>query len=170
MINVSNNTLQVLNALVALLIGKHGHQHHDIEPPKKTKKSTRGSVNKGLTEDVNEGPPCCSSDPVKQLDDFQRMASVLEHEIEDAAREAKGDVEINEEQQLDVVVEIEQDEGNKNDKNISDAENSVANTGSATAEVVDNESSENNDEAERLHKMGLNPAIAIALHNFPEGT
>ena len=77
-----------MNALVALLLGGHGHNHHhDI--PKKTKKSTRESVNKALSEGVN-GPPCCSPDPVKQLNDIQRMASVLENEDEDAAKDGTG--------------------------------------------------------------------------------
>merc|ERR1711935_1072229 len=63
---------------------------HDLDVPKKTKKSTRASVDKGLVVGV-DGLPCCSTDPVKQLDDVQRMASVIEHEIEDAAKEATGE-------------------------------------------------------------------------------
>ena len=148
---------QILNALVALLLGGHGHNHHhDI--PKKTKKSTRESVNKALSEGVN-GPPCCSPDPVKQLNDIQRMASVLENEDEDAAKDGN-------EQQEDVPVEIEPEvEKKKIAETIPDAENIP------TAEFVDSESLENvDDEAQRLHKMGLNTAIAIGLHNFPEGT
>ena len=162
-----------MNASVALLLGRHSHDHHR-EIPKKTKKSTRESVNKELTEGVSGGPPCCSSDPVKQLNGFQRMASVIEHEIEDAAKDAAQEVigeGINEDQQ-------QQDDEKKIVEEISDVENIATaqvvnnniNNNGATTEVVDNESPGNNDEAERLHKMGLNTAIAIGLHNFPEGT
>ncbi len=41
-----------------------------------------------------------------------------------------------------------------------------------TEEVIDEEvanTDNDEEEKERLHKMGLNTAIAIGLHNFPEG-
>lgn len=41
-----------------------------------------------------------------------------------------------------------------------------------TEEAIDEEvanTDKDKEDKERLHKMGLNTAIAIALHNFPEG-
>lgn len=144
-------TMLVLNSIVNCL---HGGKHsHDEDIPKKTKKSTRESVNKQLEKGISDGPPCCSSDPVKQLDDVQRMASVIEHEIEDAAREATGEAQNAPEE-----VENETVEEKKMAEEEVDEEN---------VQVVD--SSQDAEESEKLHKMGLNTAIAIGLHNFPEG-
>jgi ZIP family zinc transporter len=137
----------MLNAMVDFL---HGRKHsHADDVPKKTKKATRESVDKQLKKGVSDGPPCCSSDPVQQLNDVQRMGSVLEHEIEDAANEATV-----------APAAIEATE-------IEDQKMPSEEVDEVDAEVV--ESSEDDDEAEKLHKMGLNTAIAIGLHNFPEG-
>jgi len=138
-------TMLGLNIMVSFLLGKNGHDHH--EPfPTKTEKSTRENVDKQLTHGVNDG--CCSSDPVKQLHDVQKMASVIAHEIEDTAKEATEEViETQEIEEKDIAGEV------------LDEENVV--------EVGD--SPEDVEEAQRLHKMGLNTAIAIGLHNFPEG-
>mmetsp|Transcript_1339 Transcript_1339/g.3062 ORF Transcript_1339/g.3062 Transcript_1339/m.3062 type:complete len:365 (+) Transcript_1339:105-1199(+) len=141
-------SMLVLNTVVSMLLGRHGHDHHE-DIHKVAKKSTRESVNKGLVEGVNDGPTCCSSDPVKQLTDFQRMASVLEHEM-------------GEQQGEDSPLEAEP----KEEKEIQSVKSDEENT---AVEVVDTSSESVAEEAQRLHKMGLNTAIAIGLHNFPEG-
>merc|ERR1711935_786665 len=56
-------TMMILNKMVDLLLG--GKHSHDLDVPKKTKKSTRASVDKGLVAGV-DGLPCCSTDPKKQ--------------------------------------------------------------------------------------------------------
>ena len=110
-------------------------------------------MDKDLAQGVSGGTPCCSSNPVKQLDDVQRMASVLEHEIEDAAKEATG------EEAGDSPVEIEKLDIDDNEvQEVADEEN-----------ATELDSLEAAEEAQRLHQMGLNTAIAIGLHNFPEG-
>ena len=149
--------MQVLNMLVELLLGRHGHDHHK-EITRKSKKSTRKSVNKELVEGVTDGPPCCSNDPVQQLENFQRMASVIEQEIDDSANEATQ--QSNTEEQVNAVA-VETDLIEEKKIETADEENIPA------AQIV--ESFEESDENERLHKMGLNTALAIGLHNFPEG-
>jgi len=128
-------TMLILNYTVDYLLGKNGHDHHDV--PVAPKKTTRNDLDKEIGEGVGDGiPACCGSDPVKQLDNVQKMASVIE--IEDSGKQ-EATVE-------DVAVVVEnqprEEEG----------------------EVVAAD-----DENQRLHKMGLNTAIAIGLHNFPEG-
>jgi len=143
----------LLNVLVDSLIDKqHGHGTDELAP--KTKKSTRESLNQDLAGGVSDGPTCCSDDPAKRLNDVQRMANVLEHESEDAANEATTTVqtEVQTDESLPPV-RIEAKEST-NDQNV-DEEN---------VEAIDEA-----EEAQRLHKMGLNTAIAIGLHNFPEG-
>jgi ZIP family zinc transporter len=155
-------TMLGLNILVDRLLGGKGHDHFD-EFPSKTKKSTRSSLNKELAEGVSDRPPCCSSDPVKQLNDVQRMASVMEQEIEEAALEATGEAAAAGEQVqiFDAPIETEKESIEKKSverEEVVDEEN-VA--------VVD--SPQDTEESQRLHKMGMNTAIAIGLHNFPEG-
>lgn len=139
--------------MVGILLGRYGHTHEDI--PYEHKKSTRDSLTKELVEGVNDGPPCCSSDPVKQLNDFQRMASVLGHELEDADGEG-----------ADSVKDEEKDEKTTEDAAPVDVEEKQQPEQDVTAADSD---ADTFDEAQRLHKMGLNTALAIGLHNFPEG-
>jgi len=137
-------TMELLNKLVDCMLGeKHGHSHdsnHDSNP-KPIQKSTRETVDRIVSENVGVGPPCCNHDPVKNLNDVQRMADVLENEIEDAAKET---------------TTTAQPEDTSKDIEVVDEENVEA------IEAVD-------AETQKLHKMGLNTAIAIGLHNFPEG-
>lgn len=141
-------TMLALNLIVDALHGgkEHGHSHDDVIP-KKTKKSTRESVDKQLQKGVSDGPPCCSSDPVKQLNDFQRMASVIEHEIEDAAKEATDETP------------------NDDERPTIEKKESLEDVDEENVQIVAGDK----DETERLHKMGMSTAIAIGLHNFPEG-
>jgi len=128
-------TMLGLNIIVNYLLGKQGHSHHE-DLPMKTTRSTREEVDKANVEGVTDA--CCSSDPVKQLDTVQRMASVLNHEA--TGEMQSGDIE------------------EKRNEEVVNA---------ALVEVVD--SPQDTEEGKRLHKMGLNTAIAIGLHNFPEG-
>jgi len=154
-------TMLGLNMMVdCLLGGKDHHDHLDDPTPPNPKKSNRNSLDRELAADgVNDRPPCCSHDPVKTLEDVQRMGSVLEHEIEDAAAEAIGEaspVELVEQgQTVGAPIETEKE--------------SIEKKSSEGDEVVDEENVAVVEEQQRLHKMGLNTAIAIGLHNFPEG-
>ncbi|VEU35511.1 unnamed protein product [Pseudo-nitzschia multistriata] len=85
------------------------------------------------------------------------MASVIEHEIEDAAKQAAEVSNAEEEQEKVVSVDLEE----KSKMETVDEENIPA------AELV--EPAGDSAENKRLHKMGLNTALAIGLHNFPEG-
>ncbi len=63
---------------------------------------------------------------------------------------------------------------NKTTEEIVDEEKIVKGDSSKrmTEEVIDDEvadTAKDEEDKERLHKMGLNTAIAIGLHNFPEG-
>jgi len=153
-------TMLGLNILVdCLLGGKEHHDHLDDLTPPKTKNSTRTSLDRELADGVNDRPPCCSTDPVKQLEDVQRMGSVLEHEIEDAAAEATGEASpVESVEQVQTVGAPIETEKESSEKKSSEGE-----------EVVDEENVAVVEESQRLHKMGLNTAIAIGLHNFPEG-
>jgi len=133
-------TMMILNKMVDLLLGgKHSHSHDHADFPKATQQLTRSTVDKGLVEGVDGTPPCCSTDPVKQLEDVQRMAGVIEGEQNPEGGKTRS-IEEKKIQMVDV-----------------NAENVEA--------VVEAEA----EEKKSLQKMGLNTALAIGLHNFPEG-
>ena len=137
--------------MVDLTLGGKEHSYHGVETPLKTKKSTRESLDPDLAggeSDVPACPTCQCDDPVKRLDQVQRMGSVLVHEMEDAPKD-----------------KTETGETATQNDNSSPP-------GKTEVEIVDEENVKTDSEAveaQRLHKMGLNTAIAIGLHNFPEG-
>lgn len=143
-------TMIALNLMVDRMLGKGHHHRGDVEILQKTKKPTRESLDRHLAEDSVDVPSCPCDDPVKLLDNVQRMADVLEHETEDTAKQ--------EPKTGETVAQID---------NSSQPVESKTQIESEDEEMV--EDKVENEEAQRLHKMGLNTAIAIGLHNFPEG-
>jgi ZIP family zinc transporter len=184
---------QVLNWSVHKLLGGHHDHHHpgaedDEDHDQKCghkKKSTRKSVDEQMTEDGTPKPSCCANDPVAQLKTFKHMASVLEHEQEETARQEVMQDD-NEEREIEngfinsppedatpiVQEESKTDEGismqgGENVLRVLDPKN-----GSKTddkTEIESDQSHERRAESKKLHNMGMTTAVAIGLHNFPEG-
>jgi ZIP family zinc transporter len=155
--------LKILNLLVAKLLGGHSHRQAEKGNDQEKKKSTRKSVKRASSDAFN--PPCCSKDPINQLEKFKKMASVLEHE-----QEGKGegdDDNVDPEMDMDMDIDIEDDfvdnlplDDNSRHSNSREEEDNEGEEG---------EEKEKDDENKRLVKMGMNTALAIGLHNFPEG-
>eukprot|EP00934_Nitzschia_sp_Nitz4_P002668 Nitzschia sp. Nitz4//scaffold191_size41780//12178//13409//NITZ4_007464-RA/size41780-augustus-gene-0.66-mRNA-1//-1//CDS//3329540172//2658//frame0 len=153
--------MMVLNVVVSVLLGEnddghgHGHAHphgHGHQPPKKA--------------DVTVVPPCCNSDPVHQLEDFQRMAAVL-NESSSVKEESKysdmGD-SIDDDDFMDNLP-LEEN-GPKESK---DAKKTEDPTDPCITEDMTAEDKRTSLEKQRLVSMGMNTALAVGLHNFPEG-
>jgi len=199
--------MMILNFLVSVLMGGHAHRHDvPAAPPEQTedhpKKNT--TTRDDIAEsDVDQayGCPCCTKDPASQLNTFQKMASVLEHEQYANDSAAAEDEDFLEEQQPGCQDPSCQNPNCQNQnvmaKNLrghcdnpecqdencpnrntharcedSDCENCEAE--SAAGEENKNQekgqdSGEDAMESKRLVKMGLTTALAIGLHNFPEG-
>lgn len=161
---------------MASLLGGHGHrQSGQASTPKtldsktkKKKKTTREDVEPAAASDAMN-PPCCNQDPVGQLENFKKMASVLENEndMDGNTRHNTNSVD----QSLDMDLDIEDDfvdnlplEDKASDLSMDDDDDGAAAQGGN--ESQDRKTSEEN---KRLVKMGMNTALAIGLHNFPEG-
>ncbi len=182
---------------MAKLIGGHSHRSDTTERKARTKKSTRESVDAKLNGVVEvDVPHCCSRDPVEQLDTFQRMASVLQHErvpdINHGAVDGTTPTEFEERGQgrtedkdeslveEDFVDNLPLDPEHDHDRDHSHSEGLDANVpiprfasqedASCTGKKLDEEDAHDHYENKKLVKMGLNTALAIGLHNFPEGT
>jgi ZIP family zinc transporter len=161
-----------LNVLVAVLLGGHGHRQeggdgHDHSDAKKKKKKTSRKDVKSKNEDAF-APTCCNKDPVSQLENFQKMASFLEHEQE----EKEGTDKYQSDTDMDVALDIDDDfvDNLPLEDNVSEVSgNDNAHVHAHDDEEVISEDKKATEENEKLVKMGMNTAIAIGLHNFPEG-
>lgn len=168
-----------MNVLVSYLLGGHSHRHDAVgtpheeeveesqgQPDHEHHSTTRADL-KTSEDDIGYSPPCCTKDPIEQLDRFHKMASVLEHERAEGAggvADDAGDDDSHKKVELDIEIEdnfgdqqpLEEEEDDKNDERTNQG-----------TEVLTEEESEM--EKKRLQKMGMNTALAIGLHNFPEG-
>jgi ZIP family zinc transporter len=119
----------------------HGHDHHFGGPEEEHQEEDE-------TQEVVAGPPCvcCSPDPVGDLEILQHQADELiaaeEHHIAENRRETT-----------------------------EHAAEEVDEAGISAAEGGEEEVSgaADKEENKKLVKMGINTAIAIGIHNFPEG-
>uniref|UniRef100_A0A7S1Y9E3 Zinc transporter ZupT n=1 Tax=Grammatophora oceanica TaxID=210454 RepID=A0A7S1Y9E3_9STRA len=163
----------LVDVLVKLLSrgGGHGHSHdHEagVEVPEDVTDSAAAAAAADrtagdATEELGPGCVCCSEDPAGDLDKLQRQA---DHVAAGEFATRPPAEEVGEE------VEVERGEG------CGEA---------ATTTMVDNDTMEEVDvndpikkpqpaatqqqtqEQRKLVKMGINTAVAIGLHNFPEG-
>lgn len=92
-------------------------------------------------EDQEIAPPVCADDPVAQLEKVQQMGQELEEK--DNQQQTK-DTNNNSQQSTGLTEQSDED-GEQGQGKLS------------------------KHESDKLNKMSLNTAIAIALHNFPEG-
>lgn len=133
----------ILDVVVKFLSGeKHHHQikNNENDP----------GVEKVLKEPEVVAPCCvgCSDNPVGELNEWQKKAE----------EELAGAGETN----TKTSASIENGEKNNNNDSIEDKEQ-------GSKVVLENTPSNEELEQKRLVKMGLSTALAIALHNFPEG-
>lgn len=153
----------MLNYTVTLLLkGEHHHNHHHydhFDPADRRKNSTdimrtsscdkdngHCEAEKTSEDNANVSPcPCCSDDPAKDLERIKDMAAKLEKV--DKGEDSWGGVQDN---------ELKSDESND--------ESDDAEKGDTAAAKLAQEK-----ENKKIMSMSINTAVAIALHNFPEG-
>ena len=147
----------LLNLVVKVLSGGH-HHHHDKDSidgphmsiPQKTSDQ----------EEVLAAPHCvgCSSDPAGDLEEWQHRAE--EEELREQHKDGMTLASNNS------VEKFEDNAGvNADDFKSEDAEPVIAGT---VGDII-NEEVQAEQENKKLIRMGINTALAIGLHNFPEG-
>lgn len=158
-------TMMIMDWMVKCLSGGghgHAHDHHHSNPEEESACAQDQEVH---NPDVRV-PHCvgCSDDPVGELEAWKHMAKHMEEE-----EEAKQRRTAQEEEQ-------EKDGGDQNEDNFHDSTELPEDP-----LYLDEEEEELNlylkEEEEQLEKeknrklvsMGVNTALAIGLHNFPEG-
>jgi zinc transporter ZupT len=188
----------MLNFFVAKLLGGHSHRRDNTHSKPRTKKSTRESVDARLKKVTDiDAPTCCALDPVEQLVTIQRMASVLQHELAADAATPAGhvrDIKVNTDTDVRGGAEIDEPDVEEDfvDNLPLDPEGNLASADFGLDDVLDatvpiqggvghddecssgkklhEDNAHDDHENKKLVKMGLNTALAIGLHNFPEGT
>lgn len=166
----------LLNFLVKILSKGQHHHHHEIPDPDISKES--------LEEEAEVvAPHCvgCSSDPAAELDEWQHMAEEEERRKQDDATggTAGDDIGAGEGKKRGESIESDRFDENKSDNNGSavDAEGGLGLTSPSekgrneniSVVLESDEAKAARRESKKLINMGVNTALAIGLHNFPEG-
>jgi zinc transporter ZupT len=153
--------LQTLNYFVTYLLGGH-HHHHALpeEGNKRTHSVSRSSDAQQPDDDPHQPQqpaqmsiscPCCSDDPVGDLEKVRNMAQEMQA--------------------------VQDDEANAHNKQVTEEQvdeaqdNEFTHSQSGANKDVDAEAHEHKEVAgdADLMRMSINTAVAIGLHNFPEG-
>jgi zinc transporter ZupT len=165
----------MLNSLVTFFLGGHHHHHHQDDGKNDTQPiSNAESVEAGaashtpkthdthpatVVEEVRAGCPCCSDDPAADLEGLHQMAAQIE------------EYEAREHHQWEGQAAQSQNGSDRSGHSGKDEAQEQVDT----APAPEDESKEDDDapptqeENDKLMRMSINTAVAIGLHNFPEG-
>mmetsp|Transcript_17925 Transcript_17925/g.25291 ORF Transcript_17925/g.25291 Transcript_17925/m.25291 type:complete len:371 (-) Transcript_17925:204-1316(-) len=140
--------------LVKYISRDHHHHHHHPHDHSSTNDECR---NNECEEDdvISPNCPCCSDDPVHDLETMQQMAEEKQNET----NEFPDGNERNSQPTNVNTVDVD-DSGDKVPSNDDGIEKGKALTKGEEEAIQENK---------KLVKMGINTAVAIGLHNFPEG-
>lgn len=158
----------LVDLCVKCLSGDHHHHHH--EDIQNTINENELGVEKESDEQEVVAPHClcCSGDPVGELTEWQQRA---EEELEgrgDTHTKTSATIVSNE---IGTNYDADNSEGNSEGNNSRDSfkDNQDGKEEHGKKVVVENAPLNAEREQQKLVKMGLSTALAIALHNFPEG-
>lgn len=141
-------------------MGYYHHSHHAQSNTQEISGSDGEAGEAGETVEDGPMPPCCTEDPAAQFDRVQDMAT--EMEAKEALAAAGGD-NTNTTKHNDAVPSPPGKEEEK-----SDVEEEKEDEGEAAAKKA-KALKISKAESKKLSQMSLNTAVAIGLHNFPEG-
>jgi len=154
---------QGLNYCVALLLG--GSHSHDTDPekPRSARDAESSDDDKSVKSGVIAPCACCDDDPIQSLENLQNMGTSMAKHPNRAGKHAPNQIK-----------KVDEEAGD--DKTPKDAEDQTdpkdATDQDAGALESPEESEVDKKKAavdEELMRMSLNTALAIGLHNFPEG-
>jgi ZIP family zinc transporter len=176
---------QSLNYCVTHLLRGEHHHGHGREPvdqiyssscKSKHRTTTTNSIKKDDDdEDEDEGRvttaevaakavapcACCSDSPVEDLENIRQMALACEEKEE--TKQPKGDDNSQDSLRPDSY-------GNSTDDNVNgDIETPSSNNSANDDREDENKQNSHQSHDAKLMRMSINTAIAIGLHNFPEG-
>jgi ZIP family zinc transporter len=163
--------------------GHHHHHHHDDGKNDTQPVSNDESVDAGAAashtpktqthahkththsaaEDVRAGCPCCADDPAGDLEGLHQMAAQIHDYETREKREWEGQA-------------AQSENGSERSAQGGGQDVALEQAGTTTTTSPPEDDRENDDDAgpgqeenDKLMRMSINTAIAIGLHNFPEG-
>ena len=166
----------IIDVLVRCFSGEHTPHHHDYNQNSTIIANTNGANNFAVPHCVG-----CSDDPVAELNEWLQRA---EQELHGLQQKQRDDTNTNtgascccDDETNSGGSSMKDQDGNKSDKLENNIHLVTINGGmdeqSNNRVVVENTPKDSSDahqyEQRKLVKMGVSTAVAIALHNFPEG-
>lgn len=165
----------IIDVLVRFFSGEHTPHHHDYIQNNTTIADTNGAK-------IFAVPHCvgCSDNPVAELNEWQQRA---EHELHGLQQKQPDDTNTNtgascycDDETNSGGSSLKDQDGNNSDKldinihhlTIKGGMNEQSNN-RVVVENTPKDSDAHQYEQQKLVKMGVSTAVAIALHNFPEG-
>lgn len=174
----NNMAHQIVDGLVKCLSGEHHNNQDDTQ-------NVKHDHNENGDEQEVVAPHCvgCSDDPVRELNEWQRRAEI---ELQGRAMARARDTVTSFGTPYDFEssssgsggttppkVDNDGSEGGNITDSFKDDDNQESNSGGNENRLVLVENtpadSQHEFEKKKLVKMGLSTAVAIAIHNFPEG-
>ena len=135
----------MINAVVKIVSGRgNDHSHtHELGHPKEIE--VADEEEQGLNNEVDLQCACCSDDPVGDLEKLHKQAD-------------------------EIIANTNPENTTEHENNHDHNHESLMDGSNSADKVTKGTDKEKCDpEKEKLVKMGINTAIAIGLHNFPEG-
>jgi zinc transporter ZupT len=179
-----------LNYGVTYFLGGHHHHYHPAREDRKNDtqpiSNAEESVDVGAgvvththktphmhTEDVQAGCPCCSDDPVRDLEGVHLMAAQIE-EFETREHhqwDEKAAAQSQNGSDRGSCCDHSQCAGDDKDEDQEEAGGDTTPEGEGDSGSEENEEEDDHVAVEnkKLMRMSINTAVAIGLHNFPEG-
>ncbi|KAL9190930.1 hypothetical protein ACHAXT_000636 [Thalassiosira profunda] len=156
----------IVDVCVKCLSGDHHHHHEYVQEDA----NSGSALDKIREENESDGgeefvsPHCvgCSDDPVGELNEWQHRA---EEELQGAARDANTRTSAT-------IVSNElgtNDDGDSERSSNDEYKENLQSRGESENKVVVENAPSAKHEQKKLAKMGFSTALAIAVHNFPEG-
>lgn len=146
-------TMLIIDVMVRFFSGEHRHDA-EIKAP---------NVEKENTEPDFVVPHCvgCADDPVGELHEWQEKAEQELDAMADTKTKTSATIGSN---------ELNADGTTPKENSVLSLEEEAdVETGNGNKVVVENAPKDEDLEQKKLVKMGLSTALAIAIHNFPEG-
>lgn len=182
----------LLNHLVSYFLGghhHHSHPHHEDEAKNNTQPVSNDESEPGIptttttttakpptdgtepptvhahahttpVDVIVPGCPCCADDPVADLEELQHMAANMETFEKEQHHHWEGVDRVTAPEE-----EVEGGEQGHAPKRHSTGDSSA----DANATDHDDDDQDSQGENQKLMRMSINTAVAIGLHNFPEG-
>lgn len=164
-------SLLLIGVLVQLLSREKHHHHHHSPEDLEEQFREQGEILSSQEEEM-AAPTCvgCSPDPAGDIDKWQQRAAEEEEELARNHEKTVGSNDMSLESQgitgSQSNERFDDEGGSSKHGSDKDREAGASGSGKKSGVVIEDALEREN---KKLIRMGINTAIAIGLHNFPEG-